>query len=181
MTNLANTWTQWQITSSFSAWPTQPRASSKSKRSTSGFRRCKNSLKTEREKRMASPECLISSANILSGGASLWNPRRKLFGFLSILLLLTIVPAISTRAQHAEPGDIPPPAKVISKAEQAQLDAQSDVKKRTKLALDLMNARLTKAESLHDNHDLDAMFVELGVFHALVDHTLEFLNKSDKD
>ena len=130
---------------------------------------------------MASPECLISSANIQSGGASLWDPRRNRFGFLSILLLLTIVPAISTRAQHAEPGDIPPPAKVISKAEQAQLDAQSDVKKRTKLALDLMNARLTKAESLHDNHDLDAMFVELGVFHALVDHTLEFLNKSDKD
>ena len=130
---------------------------------------------------MANPECRVNLAKIINGRTSLGDSRKHLFGFLSVLFLLTVFPAISTRAQQAEPGDIPPPAKVISKSEQAQLDAQSDVKKRTKLALDLMNARLTKAESLHDSHDLDAMFVELGVFHALVDHTLEFLNKSDKD
>ena len=98
-----------------------------------------------------------------------------------MFVALAIFPAISARAQQAEPGDIPPPAKIVSKDERSQLDAQVDVKKRTKLALDLMNVRLTKAEGLHTSGNLDGMFVELGVFHALVDTTLEFLNKSDKD
>lgn len=98
--------------------------------------------------------------------------------FLFCLLAVLSAPGLS---QEATAGDAPPPAKVISKQEKAQLDAQTDVKKRTKLALDLMNARMTTAEQLHEKEDLDAMFIELGAFHALVDSTLDFLNKSDKD
>lgn len=97
-----------------------------------------------------------------------------------LLCLLAVLPAVGG-AQEAAPGDTPPPPKVVSKEEKVQLEAQPDIKKRTKLALDLMDARMTAAEQLHDKEELDAMFIELGAFHALVDYTLDFLNKSNKE
>lgn len=104
-----------------------------------------------------------------------------LVGYSVILLcLLAILPA-GGHAQEAAPGDTPPPPKVISKQEKARLEAQTDIKKRTKLALNLMDARMTAAEQLHNKDELDAMFIELGAFHALVDYTLDFLNKADKE
>jgi hypothetical protein len=68
-------------------------------------------------------------------------------------------------AQKADDDSYPPPPRTISKEEKARLVAETDVKRRTKLALP----------------DFDAMFVELGAFHALVDDTLEFLTGSSTD
>ena len=109
------------------------------------------------------------------------NMNRRLlsiFGLMVFSVLISISPAYS---QDAEPGDTPPPPKVMSKEEKAQLEVLLDVKRRTKLALELMDVRMKAAEQFHDSQDLDAMFLQLGAFHALVDNTLEFLNKSDKD
>lgn len=105
----------------------------------------------------------------------------RLLGYCVVLLCLFAVLPAAGRAQEAAPGDTPPPPKVISKEEKARLEAQSDLKKRTKLALELMDARMTAAEQFHNKVELDAMFVELGAFHALVDYTLDFLNKVDKE
>ena len=44
-----------------------------------------------------------------------------------------------------------------------------------------MDARLKRAETLDAAENYDEMFVQLGAFHGLMDNTLEFLNKSDKD
>lgn len=75
----------------------------------------------------------------------------------------------------------PPPLKILSKSEKSQLDMERDVKRRTKLSLELMEARLLKAETLSAGEDYGAMFAELGSFHALMDNTLAFLSKSDTD
>ena len=75
----------------------------------------------------------------------------------------------------------PPPLKLLSKAERSQLEAAADIKPRTKLALELMEARLVKAEGFGANEQYREMFDELGGFHALVDNTLDFLNDNNND
>jgi hypothetical protein len=75
----------------------------------------------------------------------------------------------------------PPPLKLLSKAERSQLAAAAAIKPRTKLALELMEARLIKAEGFGANEQYREMFDELGGFHALVDNTLDFLNDNNND
>jgi len=106
---------------------------------------------------------------------------RRLGEMAGLSLVLVFLLSAAGFSQDAAPGDTPPPPKVLSKEEKAQLDTQPDVKKHTKLALELMESRMKTAEQLHDRDELDAMFLELGAFHALVDNTLDFLNKSDRD
>jgi hypothetical protein len=65
----------------------------------------------------------------------------------------------------------------ISKDERSRLDAQSDLKDRTNLSLEMMEKRLAAAEKLTTRADFDAMQSELGAFHALVDDSVGFLNK----
>jgi hypothetical protein len=78
------------------------------------------------------------------------------------------------------PANLAPPAvKVISKEEKTALAGADDVKDRTKLALDLMEARLKRAELLNTESAFGALLVELGSFHALMDDTIRFLNRSD--
>lgn len=86
------------------------------------------------------------------------------------------------RAQDEEqiPANIAPPAvKLISKEEKTALAGVTDVKDRTKLALELMDARLKKAEELNTQAAFNALLTELGSFHALMDDALKFLNRND--
>jgi hypothetical protein len=71
--------------------------------------------------------------------------------------------------------------KILSPQEKSLLSAESDVRRRTKLALSLMEARLKRAEAHDADQNYDEMFVELGGFHGLMDNMLDFLNKSDRD
>ncbi len=75
----------------------------------------------------------------------------------------------------------PPPLKTVSKEEKAQLKLQTGVKKYTKLSLELMDARLAKAENFNTQQQYTQMFDELGGFHALVDDTLDYLHSHDTD
>lgn len=80
------------------------------------------------------------------------------------------------------PMDVePPPLRIISKEEIAKLEAEKDVKKYTKLVVDLMSERLKKAETFSTENQYQNMFSELGAFHSLVDRSLIFLNKHDTD
>ena len=107
---------------------------------------------------------------------------RRLFTFLLAVAALVLAFSVApSNAQDVDSDDVAPPPRLLSKDERTRLDAEQDVKRRTKLALDLMNSRMTSAEGLHDKHEYDAMFTELGAFHGLVDDTMVFLNKSDKD
>ena len=75
----------------------------------------------------------------------------------------------------------PPPLKALSTDEKTRLSAEPEVKRRTKLALELMDLRLKQAEKFDAAEDYDPMYVELGAFHGIMDNMLDFLNKGNKD
>ncbi|MBA4121007.1 MAG: hypothetical protein H0X72_00900 [Acidobacteria bacterium] len=95
-----------------------------------------------------------------------------LFPFYFLLATLVV-------AQDEPKGVAPPPLKFLAKEEKSQLEAETDVKQRTKLSLELMEARLLNAETLGKQEQYREMFTELGSFHALMDNTLDFLGNSD--
>ena len=110
------------------------------------------------------------------------NPRhpwpRGGFYFLLFTLCLFLLPQ-AARAQD-DPLDLaPPPLKMMSRDERSRLDAETDVKDRTKLVLLLMESRLVAAEKLNGDKDFDGMFRELGGFHGLMENSLEYLLKRD--
>lgn len=75
----------------------------------------------------------------------------------------------------------PPPAKTLSKEEKDLLGAYGETKKYTKTALELMETRMKRAEESDSRDDFEAMFIELGGFHALMDHALDFLLRKHGD
>ena len=96
-----------------------------------------------------------------------------IFGVAFVLLF-------SFAAFAQEPGDIaPPPIKMLSKSEKADLSAKSDPKQRTALALELMNKRLSSAEKFRTDENYSLMYAELGGFNALMDDTISFLLKAN--
>ena len=87
--------------------------------------------------------------------------------------------ALTVFAQEQDITEIaPPPLRKISDLERKTLDAEPDVKKRTKLALDLMSARLTRAEEFSSKDQYAELYFELGAFHGLMDDILRFLERS---
>jgi len=70
---------------------------------------------------------------------------------------------------------MPPPLKIFSKEERTRLTEKTDLKDRTKLTLEIMNLRLAAAENANVRKDFDAVFRDLGAFHALMDHSLVFV------
>lgn len=100
------------------------------------------------------------------------------FAFPSFLLFAFAF-AQPLAAQDDPPDTAPPPLKIISKEERQRLDAKDDIKERTNLALQMMNERLGTAEKYTANKNFDAIFRELGFFHALVDDSVTFLEKRD--
>jgi hypothetical protein len=113
----------------------------------------------------------------------LLNGNRKYIFFA--LLLFTFHFSLFTvcaTAQNEEPKDSePPPLRMISKEEKTQLEAQNEIKARTNLALLLMETRLKKAEDFYNQQAYTEMFTELGGFHALIDNTLNFLNRNNNE
>jgi hypothetical protein len=101
---------------------------------------------------------------------------------IAIISVGLLVFASLTFAQEPDITDTaPPPLRRISDQERKALDAELDVKRRTKLALMLMSARLSRAEEFSSKAQYAELYSELGAFHGLMDDTLAFLEKSDKD
>jgi hypothetical protein len=105
---------------------------------------------------------------------------RKFFIIGLFLLVTGNCLSSNVSAQGDEQKDTaPPPLKIISKEETRLLNTETDIKKRTKLALELMETRLKKAEELNSQERFSEMFDELGCFHALIDKSIEFLDQND--
>ena len=103
-----------------------------------------------------------------------------LLKFLIFSFVFTFATAVYTNAQELSPTEIaPPPLKILVKGEKEQLEAEADLKKRTKLALDFMEARIKQAEEFDSQNDFMQMYSELGKFQALIDYTLDFLNRNN--
>ena len=97
------------------------------------------------------------------------------------LLAFCFAPTLLAQPEESWKDTAPPPLKILSKTEKSQLDAVSDVKQRTKIALEFMEARLARAEALVKQENYNEMFVELGGFHAVVDNTLNFLTDKNNN
>ncbi len=107
--------------------------------------------------------------------------QKLLFPCLFIFICVFCL-TLPLRAQQEPPEDVaPPPLKTLSKTEKNQLAAETNVKKHTILALELMDNRLASAETFNNEKQFDNMFDELGGFNALIDNTLAYLNKNDND
>jgi hypothetical protein len=100
---------------------------------------------------------------------------------LFLLILLLGIDPSATSAQRDGEDIAPPPLKLLSREEIAELEKVSGVSARTKLALQLMEARVLKAEEHRSREEWDEMFKQLGSFHGLMDNTLDFLSNSDRD
>lgn len=106
--------------------------------------------------------------------------KRKTSLWVCVLVLMTGALGIAAQPPEDDLDVAPPPVRAMSKGERDQLAAKTEVKDRTKLALDLMNARLTRAEGFTAKSEYAEMYKELGGFHALMDDTLDFLFDSGK-
>jgi hypothetical protein len=107
--------------------------------------------------------------------------RRSIARFSCAVLLLLAASGLARSQGVVEDNLAPPPLRMMSADEKTRLSGEGEVKRRTKLALELMDLRLKQAEKYDAAEDYDPMYVELGAFHGIMDNMLEFLNKSDKE
>ncbi len=123
---------------------------------------------------MADPQYFITLA------AFRRTHRGQRFVLFALPILFAMSIAVSAQSV-IEDNIAPPPLRLLSQSEKDGLAAESDVKRRTKLSLELMDTRLKQAEAHDAGDNFDQMFVQLGGFHGLMDNMLAFLNNSDKD
>jgi len=97
---------------------------------------------------------------------------------LGLVLSLCLV---SSEFAQGPDETAPPPLKMLSKSERAQLTEKTQLKERTALALELMDARLRSAEKFATDENYSLMYAELGGFQALMDNTINFLLKTNSD
>jgi len=100
--------------------------------------------------------------------------------YILVALACAALPGLASAQIEDYTFGAPPPVKLMSKGEASQLATKHDVKDRTKLALELMSIRLTKAEEFSTKGEFQEMYNELGAFHALMDNTLDFLYDSSR-
>lgn len=103
------------------------------------------------------------------------------FAFIPVAFLIFFTSTAFAQVDKYEVDDAPPPLKLIAETERKQLSAAKDVKDRTKLALELMQARLTAATAKSEATDYTSMFTELGAFHAIMDDMLAYLDRFSQD
>lgn len=124
----------------------------------------------------SSPKTLILN----SDGFSQWFNLRFVCKAFCILLFSLFVDINVAFSQSDDETDLaPPPLKTITRTERDTLNKQKGIKDRTKTALNLMETRVNAAIQFNDAGDTDKAFMELGIFHALMDDTLQFLENSN--
>lgn len=75
----------------------------------------------------------------------------------------------------------PPPMKFVSRDERAQLSATQDIKGRTRLSLELAEARLLRAEELAAQQQFDAAASHLGAYQGLIEDAMRYLSDMGSD
>lgn len=75
----------------------------------------------------------------------------------------------------------PPPIKIISKEERAQIDQSDDSKARIRTTMDLAALRITRAEQLAKQGNYDDALTEVGSYEALIQDSLDFLKAMKRD
>ena len=110
---------------------------------------------------------------------------QRLIAFAAHLLLLAFVCLPAVNAQDAQPQatplPAPPPFKMIVKEERAAIEQTKDSGRRLKLTIEYANGHLTRAEQHTARENYEAASAEIGMYHALIESALEFLNTFKRD
>jgi hypothetical protein len=100
----------------------------------------------------------------------------------SLLLLSFLVCFTSLSfAQDDSQMSAPPPMKFVSTEDRNQLEAEKDIKKRSRLTVELAEAKLARAEQLTNEQEFSSVITELGLYQGLVENVLNFLDSFPKD
>lgn len=102
-----------------------------------------------------------------------------------LLLAFVYLPSVSAQSERPQPQatplPAPPPLKLITKQERAQLEQTKDTKDRLKLTIELAAAHLTRAEQLTMQTEFEKAQEEVGMYHALIENSLEVLGALKRD
>lgn len=106
-----------------------------------------------------------------------------LSGVIRILIvtLSVYLPAVQAQDPPVQQLTAPPPPKVISREDRAQLDATKDAKARIRTTIELGESHLAKAELLTGQHEYENSTAELGRYAALIEDALNFLSPMSRD
>ena len=101
-------------------------------------------------------------------------------------LKLLVVLGVCVTALHGQEPPVkqlpaPPPFKVISKDERAQLTDAKDAKTRLRKTVELAEIHLQRAEALTSQEKYEEVLIELGGYLALIDDALKFLGQMNRD
>jgi hypothetical protein len=103
-------------------------------------------------------------------------------GLLVILLFVSLCfTAVSGQEPRGQDQTAPPPLKVITSRERAQLNETKDPKARLKVTLELCDAHLTNAANQTSQHEFDNAAAEAGMYWALMEDLFTFLGSVQRD
>jgi len=91
------------------------------------------------------------------------------------------LPTLLAQEPRAPQLPAPPPLKVISKDERAQLNDAKDAKTRLRKTVELAEIHLQHAEVLTSQEKYEEVLIELGGYLALIDDALKFLGQMNRD
>jgi hypothetical protein len=110
------------------------------------------------------------------------NQRLMIRGIQVIILLAAVyVPAAHGQEPSVQQAVAPPPFKIISRSERAQLNDSKDAKARVRTTLDLAESHLANAETATSQHNYDGAAAEAGQYWALVEDVFNFLKTISRD
>lgn len=96
-----------------------------------------------------------------------------LFAVAALILLVSVNAHGQLTTETPLPA--PPPLKLVTRSERSQLEAARDAKARTRLSLELAEARLSQAEQLTSAQQFESAARQLGIYLGLLEDALRFL------
>lgn len=100
---------------------------------------------------------------------------------LGLFALAFCAPAVQAQDNPLQQLKAPPPFKIISREERAQISDTKDPKARVRTTLELAETHLVRAESYTSQRDYDGSLGELGRYTALIEDALGFLSTMSRD
>lgn len=117
---------------------------------------------------------------ILVGSIYFTSRLSAKFIFYSAFVLLVFAAFSQPAAAQEKPPEdlVPPPLILVSKGEGERLDAAADARKRTDLSLELIEARIMKAEKLSGEQQFAESLVEIGGFQGIILNLVKYLERN---
>lgn len=105
--------------------------------------------------------------------------RKRLVLFVVMVCAAFVSPGVQAQELILPPQPAPPPMIYIPEEARRQLLSMRDAKARTRLSLELAEARLVRAEQQTELKQFNAATAELGVYQALFEDALHYLHRAD--